>query len=961
MLSQYPYKTQADQSERLLPRSLENRLRGSMARAYGIGLLVVLAAIWASLISWSAADPSLTHVTRQPPANIMGYPGAMLSDLLLESLGLTSILALLAPMLWGVELTLAGRIRDLRAKLTFFPLSIFLLGSAFASLPVPEIWPLSQGLGGILGDAIYGLCHLIIATLVSPTVAPLCGAALFASGCAALAYSVGLELKDIARAARSVLAILTPAPAVAAYSPGVTVDDRQEPSFSTEPFSGQDPEPELSEEAEPFAGAPAGPAAAKPSTRSRRASPDSDEPTLLRSSEGSKRSEVEPEQEADLPPSLRPQFAARRQQKPEPAPHFDPVDDPADPLAGRDRSFDLDTDDDSAAIARRFAPANSKGAGYAASVEPPKTGSDWVPKKSPAPKAPAPFDRNTIVVGVEIEAPTAKAASVKATAPAAARATVAPARKLMQSRQPQPASDVHAADPRAEFHAAQAPWEAAVPTVTPSPITDPAADSRPDDAARKRRLGTLGYRPTARAGYKRPSTHLLEPVPASRPGPEFTRTVIRAHTRMLKDVLTDFGIKGEVREIKQGPVVTLYELEPQRGTKTSRVIALADDIARAMSVSTARIAAQPGRGTIGIELPNVRRETVSLRDILEADAYRRCDGVLPLALGKSIEGTRIVSDLSRFPHLLVVGAPGSGKSVLLNAMIQSLIYRHGPDTCRLLLIDPNMIELSNYNDIPHLLAPAVTDPHKALAALNWVVAEMEERHKRMSKLAVRNIEIFNNRVNNAKKRGEMIARTVNTGFDRQTGEPIYEYEQMDLKPMPYIVVVVDEFAGMMRIAGTDVETAVRRMAATAQAAGIHLIMATQDLSPDTLTEPLSKSLRSKVCFKTASKAESRSVLGAPGAEQLLDHGDLLLSSGAGQCARVHTAHIGPSEIESIVEFLRAAGPADYDTGLVELVTGTEPPSEQQAPPADHYARAIGPRIAGSRPRLRRLFAQPAGE
>lgn len=943
MLPQYQYKNHLNETERLLPQSLEKRLRGGISRVYGVAVLVVLAAIWASLISWSAADPSLTHITSKPPANVLGYPGAILSDLLLESLGLTSILALLAPMFWGTELALSGRIRDLRTKLTFFPLSIFTLASAFASLPPPQIWPMSQGLGGILGDAIYGLCHLILATLISSTIAPLAGAALFAAGFASLAYSIGIELKDISRALKAGFNAVTPVVTTVAAPQEAILTERREPSFSTASFADPSAEPELEpvapeppEEAETTF-RPERPAAPvrKPTARK---SPDGDAPTLMRSLEERAPAREQSDDDADdLPPSLRPQATQQPAEKPKPSVRSWEPDD--DLPAQRETKFDLDTDDDSAAIARRFAPANRPGKGYAAYANPPTTGTGWEPKKSSQSKSsPRLFDgEETSEIEVSDE-PTLAPTLMKA-ATAAARATASPARKLMKSFLQTSANEDEDAE-RGRARSTPAPWEA-VPTVTPSPI----AETTPgEEDTRKRRLESLGYRPSARVGYKRPSIHLLDPAPAGRPGPEFTQTVSRAHARILKDVLSDFGINGEVREIKQGPVVSLFELEPQRGTKTSRVIALADDIARAMSVPTARIAAMPGRSAIGIEIPNPRREPVHAREIFETEIYRRFDGPLPLALGKSIEGTPVVADLTRMPHLLVTGKAGSGKTVALNAMIQSIVYRHGPEACRLLLIDPKMIELSNYNDIPHLLAPVVTDPLQGIAALEWIVAELEERHKRMSKLSVRSIDIFNNRVNNAKKRGEMISRTVNTGFDRSTGEPIYEYEQMDLKTMPYIVVMIDEFTDMMRLAPERFEAAFRRISSMAQQAGIHLVMTTEEMSSEVLTDNLTTNLRTKICFKTPTKADSRFILGGSGAEQLLDRGDMLLSSGSGHCARVHGALVTAHEVEAVAEFLRSAGTAEYDANLIARIAGAETkpvPVEQKE---DNYARASRPRL-----------------
>ena len=323
--------------------------------------------------------------------------------------------------------------------------------------------------------------------------------------------------------------------------------------------------------------------------------------------------------------------------------------------------------------------------------------------------------------------------------------------------------------------------------------------------------------------------------------------------------------------------MTLYELEPARGTKSSRVIGLAEDIARSMSVASVRAAVVPGRNAIGIELPNARRETVLLREILEAEAFKENTATLPLGLGKSISGDPVVADLARMPHLLVAGTTGSGKSVGINAMILSLLYRHTPEDCRMLMIDPKMLELSVYNGIPHLLTPVVTDPHKAVAALNWVVREMEERYKRMAALSVRNIDVFNNRVRKAQKRGEILSRTVQTGFDT-SGQARFETQKMDPEPMPHIVVVVDEFADLMIVAGKEIEAAVQRLAQMARAAGIHLIMATQRPSVDIVTGTIKANFPTRISFKVASKIDSRTILNEQGAEQLLGQGDMLYST-----------------------------------------------------------------------------------
>ncbi len=433
--------------------------------------------------------------------------------------------------------------------------------------------------------------------------------------------------------------------------------------------------------------------------------------------------------------------------------------------------------------------------------------------------------------------------------------------------------------------------------------------------------GLFGARAPARtdSSYRPPSANLLKRPPAAKSSPELTQAALRGTARLLEEVLADFSVKGEVREIKPGPVITLFELEPARGTKSSRVVALADDIARSMSVTSARAAIVPGRNVIGIELPNVRRETVYLRDIFESEQFRSTELALPLALGKSIGGEPIVTDLARMPHLLVAGTTGSGKSVGINAMVLSLLYRRSPEECRLLMIDPKMLELSVYNGIPHLLTPVVTDPHKAVAALNWAVTEMEERYKRMASLAVRNIEAFNTRVRKAQGRGEVLVRTVHTGFDTQSGQAIYEQQEMQAETMPYIVVVVDEFADLMIVAGKEIEAAVQRLAQMARAAGIHLIMATQRPSVDIVTGTIKANFPARISFKVASKIDSRTILNEQGAEQLLGQGDMLYSLGSGQIVRAHGPFVADEEVERIAETLRRQGTPRYVEGITETL------------------------------------------
>jgi S-DNA-T family DNA segregation ATPase FtsK/SpoIIIE len=416
---------------------------------------------------------------------------------------------------------------------------------------------------------------------------------------------------------------------------------------------------------------------------------------------------------------------------------------------------------------------------------------------------------------------------------------------------------------------------------------------------------------------------MLRRPSGAKSGVEVTHAVLRGSARLLEDVLSDFGVKGEIKDIKPGPVITLFELEPARGTKSSRVIALSEDIARSMSAAAVRVAVIPGRNAIGIELPNARRETVFLREILESETFCGAEAVLPLALGKGIGGEPIVADLARMPHLLVAGTTGSGKSVGINAMVLSLLYKLPPEQCRLLMIDPKMLELSVYNGIPHLLTPVVTDPQKAVAALDWAVREMEERYKRMAVVGVRNIESFNNRVREARKHGEVLQRTVQTGFDSTTGQARYENESLKLEAMPYIVVVVDEFADLMIVAGKEIEAAVQRLAQMARAAGIHLIMATQRPSVDIITGTIKANFPTRISFKVTSKIDSRTILNEQGAEQLLGQGDMLFSPGSGQIHRVHGPFVSDEEVETIAAFLRAQGEPRYVAGITDEAVGSD--------------------------------------
>jgi len=436
-------------------------------------------------------------------------------------------------------------------------------------------------------------------------------------------------------------------------------------------------------------------------------------------------------------------------------------------------------------------------------------------------------------------------------------------------------------------------------------------------AARKPQQQSL---PLPEAGWNFPPLDLLT-KPPSRISSGPSEEALQANARLLETVLSDYGVQGEIVEIRPGPVVTLYELVPAPGIRSARVIGLADDIARSLSVTAVRIATVSGRNVIGIEVPNSRRETVYLSEILSSEEVLKNTGRLSLALGKDISGKAIVADLARMPHLMIAGTTGSGKSVGVNAMILSLLYRLSPDQCRLILIDPKMLELSIYEGIPHLMAPVVTEPAKAVTALKWTVREMERRYRAMSQLGVRNIGGFNDRVAEARAKGEVVTRKVQTGFDPDTGRPTFEEQPLALESLPFIVVVVDEMADLMMVAGKEIEQTIQRLAQMARAAGIHVIMATQRPSVDVITGTIKANFPTRISFQVISKFDSRTILGEQGAEQLLGQGDMLHMQGGGRITRVHGPFVSDEEVEKVVAFLREQGEPAYLDDVTEPVEG----------------------------------------
>lgn len=484
-----------------------------------------------------------------------------------------------------------------------------------------------------------------------------------------------------------------------------------------------------------------------------------------------------------------------------------------------------------------------------------------------------------------------------------------------------------------------APVAASPAKVASAQIAAPAAKAAVVEAAPSRRIpvSTRGDRPVSPApmewrpvsvsndgGYELPPRELLQ-EPPERVGVIMTQEALEQNAGLLENVLEDFGVKGEIIHVRPGPVVTLYEFEPAPGVKSSRVIGLADDIARSMSALSARVAVVPGRNVIGIELPNITRETVYFREMIESEDFAQSSFKLALGLGKTIGGEPVIAELAKMPHLLVAGTTGSGKSVAINTMILSLLYRLTPEECRLIMVDPKMLELSVYDGIPHLLTPVVTDPKKAVLALKWAVREMEDRYRKMSRLGVRNIDGYNARVAIAREKDETILVTVQTGFDRTTGAPTEESQELDLARMPYIVVIVDEMADLMMVAGKEIEGAIQRLAQMARAAGIHLIMATQRPSVDVITGTIKANFPTRISFQVTSKIDSRTILGEQGAEQLLGQGDMLHMQGGGRISRVHGPFVSDEEVEKVVAHLKMQGRPEY----LDTVTASEDDEDEE--------------------------------
>jgi DNA segregation ATPase FtsK/SpoIIIE, S-DNA-T family len=749
-----------------IPEVFRDFVRRRFAEFSGILLLALSAAIALSLATWSVQDPSLNHAVNGPIRNLLGRPGAVVADLIMQLTGLAAIVLLLPPSFWGLQLVSKRRLEKLRGRI-----GLWLLGtvaaSGFASLlPATDRWPLPSGLGGVVGDAI----------LVLPR---------------KLAMGSGLVFAVVA------IALMIAAILMLSAAAGVRLH-KGEPS--------SDPEPD-------------GAATVLAEDRTARDLEGEDlagEPGLGLVSVGAIIHLI-----LSARASLSRRLKTRRR----------PPGAGSGPAVPRAPWFDSP--------------------GLADPTEPGDTGRRLTgqgERPSEHPKT------------VDLEARAVPVVDSIEDAFNEGRSRVTPGQTALKSG--------------------------------------------------KRVLREAQPSFLDRSDYQLPPLLMLTEAKKNVIS-RISEDALEQNARLLEGVLDDFGVKGEIINVRPGPVVTLYELEPAPGIKSSRVIGLADDIARSMSAVSARVAVVQGRNAIGIELPNQRRETVYLRELLACEDFEKSKHKLTIALGKTIGGEPVIVDLAKMPHLLVAGTTGSGKSVAINTMILSLLYRLRPEECRLIMVDPKMLELSVYDGIPHLLTPVVTDPKKAVVALKWAVREMEDRYKKMSKLGVRNIDGFNARVSEAAGKGETIKRIVQIGYDRETGEAIYEQEEMDLALVPYIVVIVDEMADLMMVAGKDIEGAIQRLAQMARAAGIHLIMATQRPSVDVITGTIKANFPTRISFQVTSKIDSRTILGEQGAEQLLGQGDMLYMAGGGRISRVHGPFVSDSEVEKIVAHLKAQGKPEY--------------------------------------------------
>ena len=945
---------QARQRDPLLDQGTQAMLERRGRELLGIVLILFAVAFAALLGSYSPNDPGWMVATEEPARNMLGRFGAAVSSTLIILIGRGAWSIPLILLAWGARFILHRGGERALARIVFAVIAVALASAYAATLAAPADWPHAFGLGGLFGDTVAGALVGVIPGSLGFGLKLLSIVAFFGL-VAMMLYVTGFDRAEL-RAIRWFLltgSVMGYNAAMNAMGKGGAValtgamrgarglQERaaaHRAARSAETVHGGWDEP-------PVMGA--APALAARSVVRRAPPPVTAEPTydayqpepLAAAQAWNAPSTLRAEPRRFEAPAELPKekmgFLARMRRVVEPEPELvEPV------LTEAAYEADLPTEDRIKARisdvirnrARGVAPVIASGltplqaAVAARRAEPPVM----------RPRGPVPLRADTRPAIPLAEPPV----TVAARAPAGMEPPpLTPAVPGFHAR-PRTAPAVQA-EPENMFAAGEAEWqedqaedwlpdEDYEPDYEPAPVarvTPVVLDRRPIVQAPVKRPVQPSTRAMAEAqprlrfddpapDYELPPLSLLA-NPSSGQRSQLSDEALEENARMLESVLDDYGVKGEIVSVRPGPVVTMYELEPAPGLKASRVIGLADDIARSMSALSARVSTVPGRSVIGIELPNAHREKVVLKEILAARDFGDSQMRLPLALGKDIGGDPIVANLAKMPHLLIAGTTGSGKSVAINTMILSLLYKLTPEECRLIMIDPKMLELSVYDGIPHLLSPVVTDPKKAVVALKWVVGEMEERYRRMSKMGVRNIEGYNGRVREALAKNELFKRTIQTGFDEDTGDPVFETEEYAPVAFPYIVVIVDEMADLMMVAGKEIEACIQRLAQMARASGIHLIMATQRPSVDVITGTIKANFPTRISFQVTSKIDSRTILGEQGAEQLLGQGDMLYMGNGQRIARIHGPFVSDEEVEEIVNHLKSFGPPQYMSGVVE--------------------------------------------
>ncbi|QUJ76477.1 DNA translocase FtsK 4TM domain-containing protein [Sulfitobacter albidus] len=900
-------------------------------------VLVVLGVMAAMMIgSYTPDDPNWMLATDAPAQNWLGRMGASLAAPLFMIVGWGAWGLAAVLLVWGLRFVLHRGQERAMSRAIFAPIAV-----AFGAIYAATLTPGSEwlethsfGLGGLFGDTVMGVILTVLpigSTFTIKLMSLLMGVGIVIFG----AFVLGFTRVELTRFGRFLLV-----GTIMAYATLMTVLGRgasgavgaaqtlqakqaerraQREAYAAEQAAYTQAEAQAAAQVQP---AMAAEAARRPAIIASRAMPIPDPEPLI---EEDPYWEDAPLPEAEPKAGLLSRMPSLIKRAPDPmpepelvvaeapdfTPHGDDVPDTdrikskiSDVIRNRVRTTNAVHTATTAPLTRgrgrgpdplvlnttRAEPPLTAAAAAPRPVEPPLTAQIAVP---PAPAAPQPvakvsFDPAPVVeedeANIFLDSPMEEAAPI----------AEAPRKPLV----------------------ADAPRKPVVKQPARNPV-------KPSKQAQTEAQPTLSFDDT-HPGFELPPLALLE-SPESVPRLQLSNEALEENARMLETVLDDYGVKGEIVAVRPGPVVTMYELEPAPGLKASRVIGLADDIARSMAALSARVSTVPGRSVIGIELPNENREKVVLREILASRDFGDGNQRLPLALGKDIGGEPVVANLAKMPHLLIAGTTGSGKSVAINTMILSLLYKLSPEECRMIMIDPKMLELSVYDGIPHLLSPVVTDPKKALVALKWTVGEMEDRYRKMSKMGVRNIEGYNGRVAEALAKGENFERTVQTGFDEDTGEPIFETEENTPVKLPYIVVIVDEMADLMMVAGKEIEACIQRLAQMARASGIHLIMATQRPSVDVITGTIKANFPTRISFQVTSKIDSRTILGEMGAEQLLGMGDMLYMAGGSKIVRCHGPFVSDEEVEEIVNHLKQFGEPDYVSGVVE-----GPPEEKEA-------------------------------